>query len=126
MTINLTNEECVEIFYNALCDGMAYIHTGYGLQIVWKDQDYKIAKAKLDNPCVEDVIIQILKDGNSLFILDTENEGQYNGQICIEDVYSNLPLTPPDHLNDMIQEDGDASTCDVILQTVFFKEIIFG
>ena len=41
-------------------------------------------------------------------------------------MYANIEFTPFDHLNDMLQEQDDAITGDVILQSVFFKDIIFG
>ncbi len=46
--------------------------------------------------------------------------------ITLEDMYANIEFTPFDHLNDMLQEQDDAITGDVILQSVFFKDIIFG
>lgn len=34
--------------------------------------------------------------------------------------------TPIDHLMDAINQEDDAITADVILQTVFYEDIIFG
>jgi hypothetical protein len=124
MEIKLTNDESFEIFYNSICNGLSLL-SGYGLELSYNDQDYKDAKSKLTDPCFEDVLMQILKDGNTLSILDIEGEGTYNADIKISDVWERVNLTPANYLIDMINENDDADTADAIIQTVFFKSIIF-
>lgn len=123
MKIKLSKKESLEYFHNALCNGLDYIRS-YSLIVTYSKDDYNVARQKLSSPCYEDVLIQILKDGNPLMLNDYEAEEMVS--ITIQDVYDRVQLTPIDHLNDMINEQDDAVTSDVILQTVFYKEIIFG
>lgn len=125
MEFILTNDESVDIFFNALCNGLSLLG-GYGLELQFNDNEYEISRSKLINPCYEDVFMQMLKDGYKLSILDIEGDGEYNADITMQDVLERVKLTPSDYLADMINENDDAITADAILQTVFFKEIIFG
>jgi len=123
MEIRFTEQEARGIFLDALCNGLGYI-SGYGLDIIYEPEDYKKAKAKLVSPCYEDVLLQILLDGNSLTLIDEEDEDNVN-TITIQDVYDRISSVPFDHLSDMINGNDDATTADVILQTIFFNEIIY-
>lgn len=123
MEIKLTNEESEQYFLNALCNGLSTIQT-YSLDLTYDKNDYKEAKEKLDNPCFEDVLMQILKDGKSLTLLDEEDEDNTK-TITLKDVHERVQTTQFNHLSNMILEQDDAETADVILQTVFYKEIIF-
>jgi hypothetical protein len=125
MTITLTPTESEEYFYNALCNGLGYI-SGYGLAIDFEKKDYAAAKSKLKNPCYEDVFMQILRDGGTLTLVDEEGDGDMTRTITLNDVHERVPKTEMSHLMDMVNENDDATTADVILQTVFFNEIIFG
>ncbi len=97
------------------------------------DQDYEAACDKLkaetnrtSTICYEDVLMQILRDGKKLSIIDLENGGDYSVSIDLNDVHERVALTPLRHLMDSINENGDAVTADCILQSVFFKEVVFG
>lgn len=127
MKVILTEEESLEFFYNALCNavGTDYI-LSHGIELAYNSNEYLTAKSKLTNPCFEDVLIQILKDGGTLTIKDVEGEGENTKSITIKDVYEKVQLTPFEHLSNMINENDDAETADVILQTVFYEEVIFG
>ncbi len=74
MKIILTHEESEKYFYNALCNSLGYVY-GYGLEMDFKGEDYKSAKSKLKNPCYEDGLMQILRDGNKLTLVDLEGDG---------------------------------------------------
>lgn len=130
MKIVLTPQESEEYFHNALCNGLDYVESGYGLVMNYTSKAYKQAVESLQalNPdavvCYEDVLMQILRDGGELNLYD-ENDEQDN-IIVLEDVHERVATTQLDHLLDMIAERDDAVTADVIIQTVFFKEIIFG
>lgn len=124
MKITLTHEESEKYFHTALCNGYDYI-TGYGIDVDYDSFAYKAARAKLDSPCFEDVLLQLLKDGGSLTV--TDNEGGMDAvTITINDVHERVQNTPFNHLTDMINENDDANTADVILQTVIYNEVIFG
>ena len=125
MTITFTNEESENYFYNSLCNGLGEMG-GYGLSLDFDEQQYKSAKAKLESPCFEDVLMQILRDGGSITLVDEECEGEYTKSITMKDVHERVAKTPIKHLTDAITENDDAVTADVIIQTVFYEEIIFG
>ena len=125
MKVTLTKKESEELFYNSICNGLEYI-SAYGIGLDFKKSDYAKAKSKLESPCYEDVLIQILKDGGELKIVDHEYDGAYNKSITLKDVHNKVQETPIEHLMDAINENDDACTADVILQTVFYGEIIFG
>lgn len=127
MKVILTNEESLEYFHNALCNavGTGYMQ-GYGLELTYSEDEYRLAKDKLTTPCYEDVLIQILKDGGSLTFTDLEGDDENTKSITIDDVYAKVQNVPFEHLQDMINGTDDASTADIILQIVFYDTIIFG
>jgi hypothetical protein len=125
MKIILTHEESEKYFYNALCNSLGYVDC-YGLEMDFKREDYKSAKNKLKNPCYEDILMQILRDGNKLTLVDFEGDGDQTKSITLADVHSRVQETPIRHLMNMIEENDDAETGDVILQQVFYQEIVFG
>jgi hypothetical protein len=129
MKIILEKQESEEIFFNAMCNGLGYV-TGYDLELDFNEEEYKAAATKLKDagtsPCFEDVLMQMLRDGNSITLVDIGCEGEYTKSITLKDVHERVALTPTSHLMDMINEQDDACTADVVLQTVFFEDIIFG
>lgn len=124
MKIILTKEESLEYFYNSLCNGLSYV-CGYGLMLDYNEQEYKLSRDKLVTPCYEDVLKQMLLDGYELRLVDTENEDEFK-KITIKEVYERVQLTPHSHLMDAVNQNDDATTADVIIQTVFYNEVIFG
>lgn len=123
MKITFTHEESQQYFLSAMCNGLGYI-CDYDLDIRYNKADYAAAKEKLQSPCWEDVLLQILLDGNSLGLYDGNDDNTY--YITIQDVYNRLPETPIRHLMDMVNEQDDAVTADVILQTIFLNEVVYG
>lgn len=125
ISIVLSPEKSEEFFHESLCNSLGYM-SGYGLELYYKKSEYNKSKEKLDDPCWEDVLLQMLKDGYSLKMVDLEYDGEYTRSITLKDVHERVSQTPFRHLSDIIGETGDATTGDVILQTVFFGEVIFG
>jgi hypothetical protein len=127
MTINLTPQESEQMFYDSMCNvfGTGY-HEGYGLELTYSKKDYESAKTKLTSPCWEDVLLQILKDGGKLTLVDLECDGEYTKSITLKDVHQKVCKTPLKFLMSVIEETGDVVTSDVIIQTVFYDDIIFG
>jgi len=126
MKVLLTKAEKLEFFYNALCNSLEYFCSGYGFSINYQDEDYHNAKIKLKDPCFEDVLMQILKDGKSIDFIDEEGDGENSKSITINFIYDNMECTPSHCLIEMKDGHDDAVTGDVIIQSVLFKEIIFG
>ena len=127
MTINLTPEESENIFHNSLCNGHQIAM--YGLHMDYDETEYAEArerlKAKGESPCLEDVWLEILRGGGTLTLIDDEN-GEEPSLIKLSDVHERVQNTPVNHLMDVINEHDDGDTADVILQTVFYGDVIFG
>ena len=123
--IKLSPEKSEEYFYNALCNGLSYM-SGYGLRLDFSEIEYKISSNKLTSPCLEDVFMQMLRDGYKLTLIDEECEGEYTRSIGLKEVHDRVQKTDASFLINMADENDDADTADAILQTVFFEEIIFG
>ena len=132
MKITLTNKEAEDYFYNALCNavGSGWID-GYGIELTYEETDYDAAKRSLkekspnESQCWEDVLMEILRMGKPLTMVDREN-GEGDVSIYLQDVHERVANTPIEHLMDMIKENDDASTADVIIQSVFYNDVIFG
>lgn len=129
MELLLTNQEKETLFYNCLVEvyGNSWF-SGYGLGWWWKKSDYNEAREKLKEPCVEDVIMQILRDGKSIKIKDVEGEGEYTREITMQLIYDNATLADIDDIFAILKEEGNADieNCDRVLQKMLFKEVVFG
>ena len=131
MKIILEPQESETMFHTALCNGLSYI-SSHGITLEADEQDYKAARQKLKSEkpnemiCYEDVLLEVLRMGKTLTMLDEEGEGENDSTISLSDVHERVSQTPIKFLTDMITENDDAETADVIIQTVFYKDIIFG
>lgn len=127
MKILLTAQESEQIFYNSLCNGHQIAY--YGLQLEYDEKEYDRAKKRLvkkgESPCLEDVWMEILRGGGTLTLVDEEN-GMDASTINLQDVHDKVQLSDFRHLLDAINEEDDGDTADVILQSVFYGEVIFG
>lgn len=129
MTVQLTPAEAENLFYDAICNGLGELHY-YDLELDWDEADYNAAKTKLGNEqpgimvCYEDVLMEMLRNGKTLWVVDNNDEERH--PITLELIHERVQLTPIKHLMDAINEDGDATTADCIIQTVIYKDVIFG
>lgn len=124
MEIKLTNKESEDFFFNSLCNGLNQM-VYYELRLTYSKSDYEQARSKFsEQPCYEDVLMQILRDGNSLTMVDLEGEESYS--INLQDVHERVQQAPFNVLLEVIEERDDADTADAILQQVFFGEVMFG
>ncbi len=135
MEIKLTEKESEEYFCNALCNGGLQSLECSGIELEINKDDYKEAKKALQDKnndervmiCYEDVLMQILRGGKKLKFVDVEDEeSEQTKEISLADVHEKVCKMPIEHLNDYIEENDDATTADVLLQTVLYGEIIFG
>ena len=76
-------------------------------------------------PTVTDLAATFAATGQ-LKVVDEGCDGEYTKSITLKTVHERVSHTPFRHLNDALNEGGDAITADVILQTVFFDDVIFG
>jgi len=129
MEIKLTPAEAEQYFYNALCNGLGYFQQ-YGVEVDFTKQAYQKAKKRIekrkDSCCYEDVLMEILRGGDKLEVIDENDDPDLNVSITLADVHERVAKTPIKHLMDMVNENDDAETGDVILQSVFFQDVIFG
>jgi len=128
MKIILTPQESEEYFYNALCNGLMYINQ-YGIEVIVDEKAYKKAKNTLKknnkNCCYEDVLMEVLKQGDKLNFCETEE--MKDNYITLDLVHQRVEKTEVRHLMAMFEEDDDADTADCIIQSVLFDgEIIYG
>lgn len=129
MRIILEPLEAENLFHTALCNGLGEFDY-YNIKVSYEEEDYKKAKESLKDThasaCYEDILLQILRNSGKLFIVDYEDDAEeMQYPITITDVHERLHNAPNKHLMDMIFERDDAITADVILQWVFFQEIIY-
>lgn len=131
VTLTLTKDKSEEMFYNSMCNGMHYM-SGYGLVLDYDPIEYKKAKSTLaENKavnveiCREDIWMQILRNGGTLTFVDEEGDDERHS-ITLKEVHERVQLADAQTILDMLNENDDAITADCILQTVFFKEIVFG
>lgn len=121
--IKFSEQRSLELFQDALANGLIYL-LGYGIDIDYYKIEYQQAREKLEVPCYEDVLVQILKDGGTLDFIDFE-EGNIT-TIYLEDVINNMPKVPLKTLLEVLEDKGDAISADVVLQTIIFGEVIYG
>lgn len=128
MKIKLTNKESEEYFYNALCNGLGELYQ-YNLELDYSDDEYTEARDKLKaegtEACYEDVLLEMLRMGYILTLADVDGNEDERA-ITLKEVHDRVSLTPIRHLMNMINEEDDAITADVILQTVFLEDIVYG
>ena len=125
-TLEFTQEYCERIFHDALCNGLDYVR-GYGILLEYNEDEYKISKEKLESPCYEDVLMQMLRDGYKLRFVDYENgDDDLNVDITLGTVRERVNKIPDWVKSQLIDEQDDAETADIVLQTVVYGEIIFG
>lgn len=88
---------------------------------------YQEAKAKLQNPCLEDVWAQMLLDGEKLTIMDNEDAKKHT--ITLDKVvngFAYLILNHPTNYANIMDENDDMWDMDAFLQSVVFGEVIYG
>ena len=129
MNITLTPQESENLFFDAMCNGLGEL-SYYDLQLDYDLDDYTESKEmlKLKNPnesiCLEDILMQMLRNGKSLLVVDSNDDERH--PITLQLVHDRVSETPHRHLMDAINENGDATTADCILQTVIYGEVIYG
>ena len=131
MKIELTPDESEMYFHNSLCNALGYVES-YGIELNYSKEEFKAAKNQLslDKPgisiCYEDILMEILRRGGTLKMVDSEEDDEELSSITLADVHTRVSNTPIEHLMNAVNENDDAETADVIIQTVFFNEIVYG
>lgn len=131
IAIQINNKKALDMFHTALCNSLDYMCSSYGLRLWYSKPDYFnakdiIAKANPDTQiCYEDVVCKIIELGGELRLIDEEG-GMPTESLTYPKLVRNIVNTPLSHLMDMINEEDDAETGDVIIQQCFYGEVIFG
>jgi hypothetical protein len=126
MEILLSKSEAEDIFFNCLCDNDIHIHS---LQWIFSKQAYESSKRKWmetyqgNTPCYEDVVMQMLKDGGKLGIYDLECEEIF--YVTLDEIHERMYKCPIDRLTNVLNEGYDVEDTDVIIQTIFFGDVIY-
>ena len=132
ITITVSKEKAEELFYNALCNGLNYFCSCAGFKYEYDEKMYRKAKLSLlekgaKSLCFEDVLMEVLRIGGTLNLIDEEGNGDNSKNISLKDVHDRVAKTPTDHLMDMVNEEDDATTAYIMIQAVMYDgEIIFG
>ena len=130
MEIKFTTEEALDIFHTALCNGLSSIGN-YGLELDYNQSDYIEAKKSLNFKdanaalCYEDILVEILRIGKTLTMVDNENDEEEKA-VNLLDVVSRMSKVPLVSLSNILNETDDADDADAVIQTIFYGEIIFG
>jgi len=125
-TTTFTPEYCEKIFHDALCNGLDYVQ-GYGIVLEYDENEYKKTRASMTNPCYEDVLMEMLRNGYKLYFTDYENDDDsLNVEITLNTVRERVNKLPHWAKLQLIEEQDDADTADAVLQTVAYDDIIFG
>lgn len=134
ITITATMPQRLNAVHHCLCNSGLTFFGGYGLSVDWPDGDYQVAAEKLqtafdfgaNNVCHEDVLIQIIKDGNRIVIRDDEDNGAIVGNLSLVTIHGNWDAIRQSDLLELYHEQDDADTADCILQTLCFGSIVYG
>ena len=70
--------------------------------------------------------MEILKRGGSLTYIDIVGEGEMTSTIMMNNVYERIDNVPKTIIGNFLSENDDVVDADVVLQTVFWNEVIFG
>lgn len=127
MKIILDNEDVLKILHTCFADGGLQMLRYSGFTLEWDENDYKAAREALENPCLEDVWIQMLREKRRLYVVDHENEEEET-DLTIEKALENL--SKPEAAEDVVlllgENDYDAEPCDRLLQIALFGEVTYG
>lgn len=130
MKIILEPTEAEQFFWDSLCNGLYELQC-YGIEVEPTKSAYQSAKkrlaAKNDDTavCYEDVLMEILRGGDVLTFVDTEG-GEEPVNVTLAMVHERMNNVPLKWIMQKIEENDDAVTADVILQTILFDEIVYG
>lgn len=138
MKIILSKQEAEQYFYNALCNGLNYFLNGYGFSLSFFNASYdkalktiRLKQVEGEYPfkqvCYEDVLMQILRQGDSITFVDIEGEGDNTITVTMDMIHKRVCKAAIQHLVDMANEEDDCCTADAIIQSVLYNgEMIFG
>ena len=92
--------------------------------------DYKDARQRLKDKgnndiCYEEVLVEILESGKSIWIIDSYDEDQ-RYELTLINFLKGITLNVENRPYDCDIDNGDCETMDCILQYSLFEDLIFG
>ena len=138
MKIEFSTEDAEKILYDSFCNGGLIELYHSSVSIDWQSQpnsvNYDIAKHRLinmgmENICLEDVYIQILKMGEEIVFTDYEGEELISLKLDKAlDYFNSLLDDEKIELAKMLDDDADTDAWDCYnaIQYALYGEVIFG
>lgn len=141
MKIEFSKEDAEKILYDSFCNGGLRELYHCSVWIDWANEDtpnkinYADAKTRLQERgindfCLEDVYIEILKNGDAIIFTDFESEELI--ELKLDDALNNFNSLSDEEkikLSKLIDDDNcstDAWDCFNALQYALYKEVIYG
>ena len=124
ITKQYDTNDLVDILSTAMC-GCSY----WCSELDYDENEYAEAKARLkengnDNICFEEVLVEMLESGKSIYFIDCEEDKKY--KLTLETLLHGIELNAQERPHDCDLDNGDAITMDCIIQFALFNEVIFG
>jgi len=125
--VKITKEYETNDLVNILADAM-YACSYWCKTLDYDNNEYKEAKARLiengNNICYEDVLVEMLESGKSIFFIDCEDDTR--SELTLEKLLKGIRLNTEQRPHDCDLENGDAITMDCIIQFALFDDVVFG
>ena len=118
-----TSDDLVNIICGALTG------CSYWCDFDFEPTDYAEAKQRLkdrgnNDICYEEVLVEILEGGKSLWLKDTEEDEMY--ELTLDKLLNGIRDNCEDRPDDCDIDEGDDETMDCIIQYGLFGQILFG
>jgi hypothetical protein len=139
MKIEFSKEDAEKILYDSFCNGglTELYHCSISIDLEINPNEINFANAKtrikergISSICLEDIYIEILKNGDT--IIFTDYEGEELIELKLDDALNNFnSLSDKEKidLSKLIDDDNcstDAWDCFNALQYALYKEVIYG
>ena len=126
-----TQEEKLKLVYDCLTTGLPTLAM-CGFRLDYSHDEYKAAHDSLAERmdpkyiCIEDVQAEMLRRGNAITFVDTENDGEFTTALDLNKIESNWDKLPSRDVNDYMAEAWDSITAENMMQSLLFGEVVFG
>jgi hypothetical protein len=143
MKIQFEKKDAEQILYHSFCNGGLSELYYCGISVNWESNpnatNYTNAKNRLkekqkenETICIEDVFVEILKNGDAIIFTDNEDEDGELIELRLNDALNNINSINDDakiELAKLLDEDNcDADAWDYFnaIQYALYKEVIYG
>lgn len=128
MKLQLSEQEISNAILSALCNGAISCLYSSGVGICYEKSVYQFHKQEGD--CYEDILIRMLNAGETIKLVDLEDDYEELGDLTLEKTTAFVNSTEDEHAIEVIQqlvnEEDDAETGFCFLQFAVFGEIVYG